>query len=49
MSLEKAVGGVVGANLFAYNLLFVRINSHLQEQPNALKQHNIFCQLLFPG
>jgi hypothetical protein len=37
MNLEKTFGEVVGANLFAHNLMLVRINSHLREQPNALK------------
>jgi len=30
MKLITAVGGFVGANLFAHNTLFVRINSHLR-------------------
>ena len=36
--LGKAVDGLVGANLFAYNSQCVRINSHLPMQYNAMKR-----------
>lgn len=58
MTLEKAAGGVVGANSFAHSPWFVRMNSHLQILPvpwgNIIFSRTIFfrmtgtlCALLF--
>jgi hypothetical protein len=37
INLKTAVGGGVEANSFARTTCYVRMNSHLQEQLNALK------------
>src|SRR3989338_5284609 len=42
LSLEKMVGGVAGANLFARITACMRINSPLQGQPGGLRKNNIF-------
>ncbi|MDP1997352.1 MAG: hypothetical protein Q8J90_09140 [Gallionella sp.] len=47
--LEKAVGGVVGANLFARTIGCMRINSHLQGLSNILKQHIFSANCFFWG
>ena len=49
MNLKNIVDGFVGANSFAHNLLFVRMNSHLWKQHNALNENNIHHQLRFLG
>ncbi len=45
----KAVSCFVGANSFARNSPFVRMNSHLQAQHDNIKQQDIFNKLLFLG
>jgi hypothetical protein len=49
MNLKNAVDGVVGVNLFAKTMDYVRINSHLQIQFNMLNKNNFFIQLRFLG
>jgi len=41
MNLTDMIYGFVGANSFAHNLLFVRMNSHLQKQYDALSKNHI--------
>jgi hypothetical protein len=49
INLKNAVDGVVGVNLFAKTMDYVRINSHLQIQFNMLNKNNFFIQLRFLG
>jgi len=49
MNPENVVDSFVGANSFAHNQLFVRMNSHLQKRHDALNENNIHHQLWFPG
>jgi hypothetical protein len=47
MNLKNAVDGVVGVNLFAKTIDYVRINSHLQIQFNMLNKNDFLFNCVY--